>query len=82
MFELTELESQLLNEILNLGMLSLEYWYLEEETSIPINKLRGVVSSLVQKGILEKFKSDGENNVGFVSTEIYNQIKSQLSINK
>lgn len=78
MFELTQLEKQLLEDFNNLGFGSIEFWYLDEETRIPTSKLRGVISSLVQKNILRKFKSEGESMIGYVSKEIQEQIKKQL----
>ena len=43
-----------------------EYWIVEDYSDIRSKELRGVFSSLVQKGILEKKKADGITYFRFV----------------
>ena len=43
-----------------------EYWIVENYSDIPSKELRGIFSSLVQKGILKKMKEDGVTYFSFV----------------
>ena len=43
-----------------------EYWIIENYSDIPSKELRGIFSSLVQKGILLKKKADGTTYFRFV----------------
>ena len=43
-----------------------EYWTIENYSDIPSKELRGVFSSLVQKGVLKKMKEDGTTYFRFI----------------
>ena len=43
-----------------------EYWIIENYSDISSKELRGIFSSLVQKGILKKMKEDGTTYFRFV----------------
>jgi len=64
--ELTQLEDQVINYLLvelndwigGEGYSPLEAVDISKGTTIPINKLRGVLASLAKKGILESYETD------------------------